>query len=588
MTTLGIDAPAPEPSAEAPNGAPVSLPARHLAELVGKTCARYAGQHAFTAVLPNGMFGNLSFAQVDRYSDQVAAFLRGHLGLAAGDRVAVQLPNSLAYPLWAFGALKAGCVLVNMNPLYTPAEMAHQLNDSGARVLVIVDLFADKLPAVLAATKTEHVVLVRLTDLFPRLVGFIAYNVMKYWNKVIPPCTVPTTSALEAMALGAALIREGKADVPSYSAGLGPDDLAALQYTGGTTGVSKGAMLTHGNLLANVVQVEERVAGKVEHGKECALAVLPLYHIFAFTANLLYFFHAGGRNILVASPRPLSNLQRAIENYPVSWIPGVNTLFNGLLNEEWFADYPPPRLKGSIAGGTSLHAAVAERWQKVTGTPVIEGYGLTESSPVVTLNPFEGSRAGSIGLPVAGTEVRLLNAYGEPAAPGEAGELAARGPQVMRGYWQRPDETAKVLTADGWLLTGDIAERDDDGYLRIVDRKKDLILVSGFNVYPNEVEDCIAKLPGVAEVAVIGLPDAKAGELVKAYVVPRQGATLTAEQVREHCRTLLTPYKVPRIVELRAELPKTNVGKVLRRALRDEERRLRGEAPERTVGGSNG
>jgi long-chain acyl-CoA synthetase len=557
------DTPAPPPPA-------ISLPARHLPELVAQTAARYTRQHAFTAVLPNGMYGNLSFEQVAGLSDQIAAYLRAELGLAAGDRVAVQLPNSLAYPIWAFGTFKAGCVLVNMNPLYTVPEMVHQLNDSGARVLVLVDLFADKLTTVLAQTKVEHVVLVRITDLFPALVGFIAHNIMKYWNRVIPSVTVPVISGSAALARGAALIREGKADIAAYTADLQPDDLAALQYTGGTTGVSKGAMLTHRNLLANVAQVEERVAGEVVPGKETALAVLPLYHIFAFTANLLYFFQAGARNILVASPRPLSNLQRAFENYPVSWVPGVNTLFNGLLNEEWFVDYPPPKLKGSIAGGTALHAAVAERWQRVTGTPVVEGYGLTESSPVVTLNTFPNGRPGSIGRPVIGTEVRLLNVYGEPVAPGEAGELAVRGPQVMRGYWQRSEETAKVLQ-DGWLLTGDIAEQDAEGYLRIVDRKKDLIIVSGFNVYPNEVEDCIAKLPGVSEVAVIGLPDSKAGELVKAYVVPKEGVTLTAEQVREHCRQSLTGYKVPKLVEVRTELPKTNVGKVLRRALRDEE-----------------
>jgi long-chain acyl-CoA synthetase len=442
---------------------------------------------------------------------------------------------------------------------------------------VLVDLFADKLAPVLAQTKVEHVVLVRITDLFPSLVGFIAHNIMKYWNRIIPPVTVPVTSGIAALARGAALIREGKADIAAYTADLQPDDLAALQYTGGTTGVSKGAMLTHRNLLANVAQVEERVAGEVVPGKETALAVLPLYHIFAFTANLLYFFQAGARNILVASPRPLANLQRAFENYPVSWVPGVNTLFNGLLNEEWFADYPPPKLKGSIAGGTALHAAVAERWQRVTGTPVVEGYGLTESSPVVTLNTFPTGRPDSIGRPVIGTEVRLLNVYGEPVAPGEAGELAVRGPQVMRGYWQRPEETAKVLQ-DGWLLTGDIAEQDAEGYLRIVDRKKDLIIVSGFNVYPNEVEDCIAKLPGVSEVAVIGLPDSKAGELVKAYVVPKEGVTLTTEQVREHCRQSLTGYKVPKLVEVRTELPKTNVGKVLRRALRDEEQQKAAQA----------
>jgi len=572
MTTLDLDRRVTVQTAAlsgAPAGTPVSLPFRHLSDMVDRTCERYARQHAFTAVLPNGMFGNLSFARVRRDADRFAAFLREELGLAAGDRVAIQLPNSLAYPICAFGVLKAGCVLVNTNPLYTPAEMIHQFNDSGARALVIVDLFGDKIAPVLERTGIEHVVLVRLTDRFPRLPGFVAYHVIKYWNRLIPRCTAPTISFQEALSRGARHLHERKIDVAAYTAATGPDDLAVLQYTGGTTGVSKGAMLSHANLLANVAQIEDRVAGHVTHGAECPLAVLPLYHIFAFTTNLLYFFQAGARNILVANPRPLSNLQRAIENYPISWIPGVNTLFNGLLNEEWFADHPPPNLRGSIAGGAALHAAVAERWQRVTGTPVIEGYGLTECSPVVTLNPFDANRPGSIGLPLLGTEVRLLDTDGDPVPPGEPGELAVRGPQVMRGYWQRPEETAKVIR-DGWLLTGDIARMDSDGYLRIVDRKKDLIIVSGFNVYPNEVEDCIAACPGVSEVAVIGLPDARTGEMVKAFVVAKPGSGLTAEQVREHCKQYLAPYKAPKAVELRAELPKSAVGKVLRRELRAE------------------
>jgi long-chain acyl-CoA synthetase len=568
MSTLEIAAPTSVRPAPPPPS--LTIPFRHLSEMVDRTAERYAQQQAFTAVLPNGMFGNLSFEQVRRRADQFAAFLRGRLGLAAGDRVAVQLPNSLAYPIVAFGVFKAGCVLVNTNPLYTPSEMTHQLNDSGAKALVIVDLFGDKVEPVLKATGVEHVVLVRLIDLFPRVPGAIAYGVMKYWNRVIPECKAPVTPFREALAAGEALIQERRADVAAYTAEVGLDDIAALQYTGGTTGVSKGAMLTHRNLLANMLQMDERVKGHVEYGKECALAVLPLYHIFAFTVNLLYFYYAGARNVLVASPRPLSNLQRAVENYPITWIPGVNTLFNGLLNEEWFADYPPPKLRGSLAGGAALHVSVAERWRKVTGTPVIEGYGLTESSPVVTVNPFDAPRDGSIGLPLADTEVRLLNAYGEDAPAGEPGELAARGPQVMKGYWNRPDETANALTADGWLLTGDIAARDSDGYLRIVDRKKDLILVSGFNVYPNEVEECIAALADVAEVAVVGLPDAKTGEMVKAFVVARQGRELTPEQVRAHCKERLTGYKVPREIEIRAELPKSPVGKVLRRELRAE------------------
>jgi long-chain acyl-CoA synthetase len=559
------------------------VPFRNLSDMVDRTAEKYSKQHAFTAVLPNGMFGNLSFEQVRRLSDQFAVFLREVLGLAAGDRVAVQMPNSLAYPICAFGVFKAGCVLVNTNPLYTPAEMTHQLKDSGAKALVIVDLFGDKVEPVLQATGLKHVVMVRLTDLFPRIPGAIAYGVIKYWNRLVPECKAPFTPFREALELGAA--RLAQADLASYTADADPDTIAALQYTGGTTGVSKGAMLTHRNLLANMLQMDDHVRDHVEYGKECALGVLPLYHIFAFTVNLLYFYYAGARNILVANPRPLSNLQRAVENYPITWIPGVNTLFNGLLNEEWFADYPPPKLRGSLAGGTSLHTSVAERWRKITGTPVIEGYGLTESSPVVTVNPFTAPRDGSIGKPVLGTEVRLLNALGEEAAPDESGELAARGPQVMKGYWQRPTETEQVLTADGWLLTGDIAARDPDGYLRIVDRKKDLILVSGFNVYPNEVEECIAAMPDVSEVAVIGLPDAKTGEMVKAYVVARQGSSVTPEQVRAHCKGLLTGYKVPKEIEIRAELPKSPVGKVLRRELRAE---AQGQKQERSVGGSNG
>jgi long-chain acyl-CoA synthetase len=561
---LPSDQPSPQP--------PLVFPAQNLAELVDQTCARYAQQKAFTAVLPNGMAGSLTFADVARYSDQVAAFLRGHLGLAPGDRVALMLPNSLAVPLWAFGVIKAGLVLVNINPLYTAPEMINQINDSAARVLVIVDLFADKLPQVLGATSIEHVILVRLTDLFPRLTGLIAHSMMRYVKKMVPACTVPAIPFVRALELGAGLIRAGKANVRAYYAGLSAETLMALQYTGGTTGVSKGAILTHGNLLANIAQVEHHAEGYIIPGVECALAVLPLYHIFAFTANMLCLFYLGAENILIASPRPITNLRKALEHYPITWIPGVNTLFNALLNEEWFVAKPPSKLRYGFAGGASLHLAVAERWRQVTGTEIIEGYGLTETSPVVSITPFVGNPPGSIGKPMLGTEVCLLDDRGQPVGPGQPGELTVRGPQVMRGYWQRPDETARVLSDDGWLRTGDIAEMDGDGFLKIVDRKKDLILVSGFNVYPNEVEDCIAKLPGVSEVAVIGLPDEKSGECVNAFVVPRPGATLTPDQVREHCRQFLTGYKVPRHVELRTELPKTNVGKVLRRALRDEVR----------------
>lgn len=537
-----------------------SLPDPHIPAMVRRVAAHYARQPAFTVVMPNGIYGSLTYAQVDHLSDQFAVYLRETLKLKPGDRVAVQLPNCLAYPVAVFGILKAGCALVNTNPMYTPAEMTHQFNDSGAKALVLVDLFGDKVDAVMPKTNLKHVVLVSLADFVPALPAAIVRFALKYWNRQIPECRTAHTAFTAALAQGEAGLKAG-ANVLAYTADLLPDDMAALQYTGGTTGVSKGAVLTHHNLLANTHQMHEVVRGKIEPGKECALCVLPLYHIFAFTVNMLYFFGQGGRTVLVPNPRPLSNLMRAIENYPITWIPGVNTLFNGLLNEDWFRDYPPPTLKACVAGGTSLHPAVAERWHKVTRTSILEGYGLTEASPVVTFNLMgKPPRPGSIGVPLPGTDIKLVN---------EAGELAVRGPQVMAGYWQRPEETAAVLK-EGWLYTGDVAVMDDDGYFRIVDRKKDLVLVSGFNVYPNEVEACIAQLEGVKEVAVIGVPDPQTGEAVRAYVVPTEPGKLTAEQVRAHCKQQLTGYKVPKQVEFRSDLPKTPVGKVLRKDLRAE------------------
>jgi len=342
-----------------------------------------------------------------------------------------------------------------------------------------------------------------------------------------------------------------------------------LQYTGGTTGVAKGAQLSHRNLLSNIAQIRAMGASHIEPGRECVLTALPLYHVFAFTANLLSFYDAGARNVLIPSPRPVQNLQRAIENTPLTWITGVNTLFNALLNEEWFVAFPPRRLKAAIAGGTALHHAVAERWEQVTGTRIAEGYGLTETSPVVTFNPLSGPRRpGSIGIPVPGTDVRLVDDAGRPVPAGQPGELVVRGPQVMQGYWNQPAETALVLE-DGWLRTGDVAVMDADGFFTIVDRKKDLILVSGFNVYPNEVEDAVSRLDAVLEAAVVGIPDARSGEAVRAYVV-RRDAGLTAEQVIAHCRTVLTDYKVPRSVVFRDELPKTPIGKILRKTLKAE------------------
>jgi len=556
-------------------GIPAALPAprhRNLAHLVHSACEKHAARKAFTTVVPNGMNGTLTYAQVGEMSDAFAAYLRQVCGLQAGDRVAVQLPNGLAYPVVAFGVFKAGCVLVNTNPLYTPSETIHQLNDSGAQVLVIVDMFADKLAEVVPKTGLRRVVLAGVSEMFPAVPNLVVRGVQRVWSKVlppIPPLAVPVDRFSQAISQGRA--SADAATVRSWWFGLPATDIAALQYTGGTTGVSKGAMLTHANMLANIDQV--LAMGKSHMGgDECVLTALPLYHIFAFTANLLCFFEIGARNVLVPSPRPVQNLQRAIENYPITWITGVNTLFNGLMNEEWFTAFPPKHLKAAIAGGTALHHAVAERWQRITGTRVAEGFGLTECAPVVTFNPMSGvAKPDSIGIPVPGTDVRLVDDNGVPVPQGEPGELIVRGPQTMLGYWQRPAETDQVLR-DGWLYTGDVAVMDTQGYFRIVDRKKDLVLVSGFNVYPNEVEDALAKMDAVLEAAVVGIPDGKTGEAVRAYIAKNPDFTgeLTKEAVLAHCRTLLTDYKVPKSIVFRDELPKTPVGKILRKDLKAE------------------
>jgi long-chain acyl-CoA synthetase len=541
----------------------------HLADLVRSAAQRYAKQTAFTTCMPNGMHGSLTYAQVDMYSDAFAVYLREVVGLKAGARVALQTPNCLAYPVVAFGVFKAGCVLVNTNPLYTAEEMTHQFAGSGAEVLVIVDLFADKLPQVLAATGIRRVVVAEVTQFFSRVPRAVIRAVMKVWSRVLPKIVVEHIRLDWALAEGAVARTQKGIDVAAYTRGVGSDALAALQYTGGTTGVSKGAMLTHGNLLDNCAQAWAMGRALIDEGRETVLTALPLHHIFAFQFNLLCFFAAGARNVLVPSPRPIGNLQRAFDNYKITWMSGVNTLFNALLNEEWFTAFPPKHLKGAVAGGAALQSAVAQRWQRVTGTRIAEGYGLTECSPVVCFNPLVGTqKPDSIGVPVPGTQVRLVDDTGLPVPLGAAGELIVRGPQVMQGYWNRPAETAGVLR-DGWLYTGDVAVMDADGYFRIVDRKKDMILVSGFNVYPNEVEEVIARMEQVLEVAVIGTPDAKSGEAVRAYVVAQDPA-LTAEQVRAHCRKYLTDYKVPRNVEFRTELPKTPIGKILRKNLKAE------------------
>jgi long-chain acyl-CoA synthetase len=547
----------------------------HLPAMLTQAARAHGPRIAFTTCMPNGMHGSLTYTQVDQQADAFAAYLREVVGLAPGARVALQTPNGLAYPVVAFGVLKAGCVLVNTNPLYTAAEMEHQFRDSGAEVLVVVDLFADKLEGILARTGIRQVVVCEVPQFFSTVPRAVIRGVMRFWNRALPPIRVRHVRLAQALAQGAEAARRGSVDPGAYLRGVGPTTLAMLQYTGGTTGVSKGAMLSHGNLLANLQQAFSMGASHIEPGREVVLTALPLYHIFAFTFNLLCFYAAGARNVLVPSPRPIQNLQRAFDNYPITWVSGVNTLFNALLNEEWFTAFPPAHLKAAVAGGAALQAAVAQRWERVTGTRIAEGYGLTESSPVVCFNPIGGERRDeSIGIPVPGTQVRLVDDAGVPVPLGSPGELVVRGPQVMQGYWNRPDETAKTLR-DGWLHTGDVAVMDAQGWFRIVDRKKDMILVSGFNVYPNEVEDTIAKLDAVLEVAVIGVPDAKTGEAVRAYVV-RQDDRLTEDEVRAHCRRYLTDYKLPRSIEFRTELPKTPIGKILRKDLRAEYLNTRG------------
>jgi long-chain acyl-CoA synthetase len=533
--------------------------------LAAAAAARFATQTAFTTVMPNGMYGSLSYCQVNEKSDHFARYLRQVLKIEAGDRVAIQMPNCLAYPVVLLGVLKAGCVAVNTNPLYTASEMAHQFKDSGAKVVVVVDLFADKLEQALPQTDVKHVVITRVPEFFPPVIGGIVHAVMNYWNRQIPKHGVSFTALPRALDQGAA----AGGDVPGWWSSLNHDSLALLQYTGGTTGVAKGAMLTNGNLLWNLSQMRAMCASHIEDGKEVVLTALPLYHIFAFTVNFLSMFEAGARNILVPSPRPIQNLQRAIENYKITWLTGVNTLYNALLGEEWFTAFPPKHLKAAGGGGAAMHHAVVERFEQVTGAPLVEGYGLTESSPVVCFQPLNGRRQkDTIGIPAPMTDVRLVDDRGEPVPLGQPGELIVRGPQVMRGYWQRPEATAEVIK-DGWLYTGDVAVMDAEGTFKIVDRKKDMILVSGFNVYPNEIEDVLTRHDGVLEAAVIGVPDSKTGEAVRAYVVKRDDG-LTAEALMAHCRTLLTGYKMPARIEFRDELPKTPVGKILRRDLRAE------------------
>jgi len=551
------------------------LPYRNLGHLVHEIARTFATRRAVTLVLPNGMEASLSFRDVDRLAEAFASYLREGLGLKPGTRVAILLPNCLAYPICAFGVLKAGCVVVNTNPLYTPRELEHQLLDCGAEVLVVLDHFGDKVTEVIPKTKVREVILTGIGDFFPWIHGLLIKTKLTL-SRQVPRIEVPHIRLKTALRQGALyhtkerlLHREHPVPEP------GIDDLALLQYTGGTTGTSKGAMLTHGNLMANLSQIHEITRGYIRPGEETSMSVLPMYHVFAFTINMLFGFFSGSHNILIPNPRPLKNLRAAFRNHDITWMSAVNTLLKALPDEKWFAEAPPRHLHSVYAGGMQTHPQALERWESLTGSTVIEGYGLTEASPLVTFNPpirENGrvrrylSQVGGAGLPLPGTDVRIVDESDQPVAPGEHGELVVRGPQVMQGYWNQPEENARTLRG-GWLHTGDIATLDPSGYVTITDRKKDMIIVSGFNVFPNEVEACIALHPDVADVAVIGIPHEATGEAVHAYVVAKCHG-LTHEEIRAHCKKLLANYKIPTHVNFIGELPKNAVGKALRRLLR--------------------
>jgi len=545
---------------EYPAGVPADVDLHEfssLKDILEKSCQRFADLPAYS-----NMGVTLRYRDIDRLSRDFGAYLQG-LGLSKGNRVAIMMPNVLQYPVALFGALRAGLTVVNVNPLYTPRELEHQLNDSGSLVIVIIENFAHTLQEVLDKTPVRIVITTELGDLFPfpkrPLVNFVVKRVKKMVPAWRIPGAVPFRQALNQGA-GKTLT-----EVP-----LTHDDLAFLQYTGGTTGVSKGAMLTHGNMVANLQQASAWLSPFSKPAEETIITALPLYHIFSLTANCLTFMKVGGHNILITNPRDMPGFVKELSKIRFTVMTGVNTLFNGLLHTPGFEKLDFSSFKIALGGGMAVQRAVAEQWRKVTGVPLIEAYGLTETSPAACINPLTlTDYNGNIGLPISSTELSIRDDEGRELGFGEdqVGEICIRGPQVMRGYWHRPEETAQVMTPDGYLRTGDVGYVNEQGYARIVDRKKDMILVSGFNVYPNEIEDIVAHHPMVLEVAAVGVPDEKSGEAVKIVVV-RKDEALTAEMLIEHCRRELTGYKLPRHVEFRSELPKTNVGKILRRLLR--------------------
>jgi long-chain acyl-CoA synthetase len=529
-----------------------------LIELFEESCKKYSSRVAF-----ENMGAQLTFAEVDQLSRDFAAYLQNDLKLKKGDRIAIQMPNLLQFPVVFFGALRAGLIVVNTNPLYTPREMEHQFKDSGAVAIVIVANFASHLEKILAKTSIKHIIVTQLGDMLPGLKGTIVNFVVKYIKKMVPAYTLPNVIPYKDTLRKGAGQKFTKPEIKL-------EDLAVLQYTGGTTGVSKGAQLSHGNIVAHNSMIVQWFKPYMNRGGEqLIVTAIPMYHIFALTVNGLLMFSSGVKNLLITNPRDIKGFVKELAKHKFTIVTGVNTLFNGLLNNPDFKNLDFSHLHGAVAGGMALQDVVAKRWEEVTGKPLVEGYGLSETSPVLACNPLNGKHhLGTIGIPVPSTELAAFDDDGNKLPPGERGELCARGPQVMSGYWKQSNDG--VFWPGGWFKTGDIGLMDPNGYFKIVDRKKDMIKVSGFNVFPNEVENVIASNPKVLEVAAIGVPDVKSGEVIKVFVVKRD-QSLTEDELIKFCHENLTNYKVPKFVEFRKELPKTNVGKILRRALKEEQ-----------------
>ncbi|MDX1721638.1 MAG: long-chain-fatty-acid--CoA ligase FadD2 [Pseudomonas sp.] len=537
---------------------------KSVIEVFERSCKKFADRPAFS-----NMGVTLTYAELDRLSGAFASYLQKHTDLQPGERIAVQMPNVLQYPIAVFGAMRAGLIVVNTNPLYTAREMRHQFKDAGVRGLVYLNMFGKLVQDVVADTEIDYLIEARLGDLQPSLKGWLVNTVAKKIKKLVPDYHLP-----QAMSFKAVLKQGHGHGVKPVK--VGHDDIAVLQYTGGTTGVAKGAMLTHGNLVANMLQVDACLSQHgsdgsplMKQGQEIMIAPLPLYHIYAFTANCMCMMVNGNHNVLITNPRDVAGFIKELGKWQFSALLGLNTLFVALMDHPEFNNLDFSKLKVTNSGGTALVKATAERWQAITGCPVVEGYGLTETAPVASTNPYgEKSRLGTVGIPVPGTAFKVIDDDGNEQPLGERGELCIKGPQVMKGYWQREEATSEVLDAEGWFKTGDIAVIDPDGFVRIVDRKKDMIIVSGFNVYPNEIEDVVMAHPQVASCAAIGVPDEKSGEAVKLFVVARNGG-LSAEELKAYCKENFTGYKVPKHIVFRDSLPMTPVGKILRRELRD-------------------